>query len=46
MVASYILGYRVVALNPTDLYDLKKVGSIIEHLKHKYPNSSIMGVGV
>jgi predicted alpha/beta-fold hydrolase len=33
-------------LNPTDLYDQKKLGSVVQHLKEKYPKSQLLGVGV
>lgn len=46
MLASYNLGYRVVALDPKDLYDTRKIANIVNHLKEKFPKSEVLGVGI
>lgn len=46
LLTSYNLGYRVVALDPKDLYDIKQIKKIVEHLKEKYPKSDVLGIGV
>lgn len=46
MLAAYNLGYRVVAIDPKDLYDTSKIDKIVNTFREKYPQSAVLGVGV
>lgn len=38
MLVAYNLGYRTIALDPTDLHDRSKLARIVEAYRNKYPN--------
>lgn len=46
LLASYELGYRVIALDLKDWYDLDHLDKIVKNLQAKYPKASMLGVGV
>ncbi len=46
ILSTYDLGYRVIAINPSDLYDQSRLDRVVDHLKARYPRSELLGVGV
>ena len=46
LLASYKLGYRVVAINPKDYYDVGKIEKIIKIIQERHPQSALLGIGI
>lgn len=46
MLVAYNLGYRTIAIDPSDLHDRTKLASIIRSYCQKYPNVEVFGIGI
>ena len=45
LLTSYSLGYRVVGIDPKDLYDVEQLDKIIKSFQKHHPQSELLGVG-
>jgi pimeloyl-ACP methyl ester carboxylesterase len=46
MLTAYNLGYRTLAVDPSDLHDRSRMERIARHYRQKYPKEKMFGIGV